>query len=133
MVIQIVMCDRIKFEENHHVLGKIINAIRVPVFPYVIKLSLLLKISGLPAGEDVLTELKVVNELGEELSSPGTFVHRNYRDSKQVPGVDQNFDFTLLVEREENIFFECYINGEMKNWYPVNISLGELELSEIDN
>jgi hypothetical protein len=123
MQVQLVVCDKIKIEENRHILGKVINSINIPVFPYIIKFSLLIKITNIPIGKDVLTELKVVNGLGQQISSPSTHVHRNYRNLKQIPGVDQNFDFTLLVEHEENIFLECYIDGEKKNYYPINISL----------
>ncbi|QYR21108.1 hypothetical protein KZ483_25895 [Paenibacillus sp. sptzw28] len=123
MQVQLIACDEIKIEDNRHVLGKVINSVSVPVFPYIIKFSFLLKITELPLKRDVLTEFKIINAKGELLSSPSAFVHRNYRGLNQVPGVDQNFDFKLLVEREENIFFECYIDGVKRSWYPINISL----------
>ncbi|MFC5702306.1 hypothetical protein ACFPVX_13470 [Cohnella faecalis] len=123
MQVQLVVCDKIKIEEKRHILGKVINSITIPVFPYIVKFSVLIKISNIPTDQDVLTEFKVVNGLGQQISSPSNYVHRNYRDSKHIPGVDQNFDFTLLVECEENIFLECFINGNKKSYYPINISL----------
>ncbi|MFB9324412.1 hypothetical protein ACFFSY_00460 [Paenibacillus aurantiacus] len=121
---QILICDQIRVEQKRHILGKVINSVSVPVFPYMIQFSLLLKIYEIPEGEDILTEFRVVDAEGRVLGSPGTFVHRNYRDAQAVPGVDQNFDLKVLVEDEGNIFLECYINQEKKNWYPIHVKAG---------
>lgn len=43
-----------------------------------------------------------------------------------VPGVDQYFDFKILMEKDDNIFIECIVDGELKSSYPINIDLVDI-------
>lgn len=53
-------------------------------------------------------------------------IHRNYRERNMVPGVDQYFDFKILMEKDDNIFIECIVDGELKSSYPINIDLVDI-------
>ncbi|KQO10863.1 hypothetical protein [Paenibacillus sp. Leaf72] len=120
---QLIVCDEISFDihKKKHVLGLVINQIKVQVLPSVVSFSYLLKITNMPINQEVLTEMKVVNSRQEILGST-TYYNRNYRTNSEIPGVDQNYDIDLLVEETGPIFLECYINDNKMNWYPIDIS-----------
>lgn len=119
---QLIVCNQIAVDPSarRHMLGYVINQMRVAVFPSVISFSLLLKIIDMPKEGEIPTEIRIVNSFNGVLSSQ-VYVHRNYRKLDAIPGVDQNFDMTVLVEKERTIFIECYINEEKTNWYPLQI------------
>jgi hypothetical protein len=111
---------------NKFVLGGIVNRIEVPTYPFIIKFSCLIKIAGLPELNAVQTELRIINSAREVLGPTSIHMHRNYREGNMVPGVDQYFDFKILVEQNDNIYIECIVDGELKSRYPININLVDI-------
>ncbi|MCG7379218.1 hypothetical protein J2T19_003689 [Paenibacillus tundrae] len=126
MWVNMLICDKIDVRDNQFILGRIVNKLAVPTYPFVIKFSCLIKIAGLPELDTVQTELKIVNSNAEVMGNTLLQVHRNYREDYMVPGVDQYFDFKVLVEQNENIYIECIVDGELKSRYPININLVEM-------
>ncbi|MFD2114263.1 hypothetical protein ACFSTH_14505 [Paenibacillus yanchengensis] len=118
---QLLVCNQIT-PDVQYTLGTIINHIKVKVLPAVVDLPFLLKIIDMPKNEEVFTEIKITNSLGEILSTI-SYVHRNYRKEGEVPGVDHYFEVALLVEELGTITIECYIDDEKMNWYPIQIDI----------
>ncbi|OMF39940.1 hypothetical protein CXK86_26960 [Paenibacillus sp. BGI2013] len=123
--VNMLICDKIHINNNKFVLGGIINRIEVPTYPFIIKFSCLIKIAGLPEFNTVQTELRIINSAHEILGTT-MHIHRNYRERNMVPGVDQYFDFKILMEKDDNIFIECIVDGELKSSYPINIDLVDI-------
>ncbi len=126
MWVNMLICDKIDVRDNQFILGQIVNKLTVPTYPFVIQFSCLIKLTGLPELDTVQTELKVVNSNAGIMGNTLLQVHRNYRENYMVPGVDQYFDFKVLVEQNENIYIECFVDGELKSRYPININLVEM-------
>lgn len=126
MWVNMLICDKIHMNDNKFVLGGVVNRIKVPTYPFIIKFSCLIKIAGLPELNTVQTELRIINSANEALGPTSLHMHRNYREGNMVPGVDQYFDFKILVEQNDNIYIECIVDGELKSRYPINIDLVEI-------
>ncbi|WP_405081976.1 hypothetical protein ACI48J_04990 [Paenibacillus chitinolyticus] len=121
---QVIICNEMHFdgERKTRMLGEVINQMTIQALPAVINLSLLIKIIDMPKGEEVSTEIKIIDPSNEVIGTT-SYVHRNYRKPDEVPGVDQHIDYTLLIETIGTILFKIYINGDLINWYPVQIYL----------
>lgn len=123
---QIIVCNNINFDNTlkQHELGIVMNRIKIKALPCVVNLSFLLKIIDIPEKGEINTEIKIVDSLSNVLMTR-SYVHRNYREKDEIPGVDQDFNATILIEEIGTLFIECYINENKVNWYPVKIILEE--------
>jgi hypothetical protein len=116
----------LKFDQNNkaYIGNKIINSINVKVLPAVTNCFLFLKVIDLPMEGEVTTEIRVIDSANKIMSS-SLYVHRNYRQRDEYPGVDQGFELTLLHEKTGIIIIECYINEIKTNWYPITVRLNK--------
>ncbi|MCY9764328.1 hypothetical protein M5X06_08920 [Paenibacillus alvei] len=123
---QIIVCNNINFDNTlkQHELGIVMNRIKIKSLPCVVNLSFLLKIIDMPVKDEINTEIRIVDSLSNILMTR-SYVHRNYREKDEIPGVDQDFIATILIEEIGTLFIECYINENKVNWYPVKIILEE--------
>lgn len=119
---QLIVFDQVTFDSNlkQHTGGNVINRIRIKALPCVIQLSILLKIIDIPKNGEVFSEIKIV-DIHNNLLSYSSYVHRNYRQKPEIPGVDQNLTLSPLIEETGTIFIECYLDGIKVNWYPIEI------------
>ncbi|NEN81042.1 hypothetical protein [Paenibacillus elgii] len=132
MQAQLIVCDRITPNEQArgHQLGTVLNHRTIPVLPYALDLHILLKIFDLPQGKSIDTHFEVTNDRGERLGKTAMTVLRNYRADDQIPGVDKDFVFTLVLTETGIVHFKCFVDGEEVAWYPLTIRLQEDELQK---
>ncbi|WP_025849175.1 hypothetical protein [Paenibacillus ehimensis] len=129
MKTQLIVCDRITHNEQArgHQLGTVLNHRTIPVLPYALDLHILLKIFDLPQGKSVDTHFEFTNQRGERLAKTAVTVLRNYRADDQIPGVDKDFAFTLVLTEPGIVHIKCIADGEEAAWYPLTIRLQEEE------
>lgn len=122
---QIMVCDQItgNAEQRCHQLGNILNHIDIPVLPYAVDISILLKLFDISPDQPIDTKFEFRNNHGELIGKTGVTVLRNYRAKDQVPGVDKDFTVTLVLTEPGIVHINCIVNGEITAWYPLTVRL----------
>jgi len=126
MKAQLLVCDEVRYDaaEKCHVLGKVRNAISVPTLPYVIDVTVFIKLFDFPREKELVQF--VTFEHGYDLLGRTEFsVVRNYRKPDQVPGVDTFSPVSIVVCYTGIHYLRLYVDGEENAIYPLTIRLDE--------
>lgn len=125
MKTQLIVCDRIVSNElwKGHELGRVLNHVTIPVVPFALNLFILLKIFDMPKEKSLDTSFVIYDQQGKELGVTNKTVLRNYRSEDQVPGVDRDFQITLVLTEPGILHIKCKVNNEEVAWYPLTVRL----------
>lgn len=133
MITQLIVCDQILSNEQWrgHELGKVLNHVTIPVVPYALNLSILLKIFDMPRRESLDAYFIFCDQEGERLGGTEKTVLRNYRLDDQIPGVDKDFQVTLVLTEPGIVLIKCMVNNEEAAWYPLTVRMEAGEESSV--
>jgi len=117
--VQMIVCDEAFFieEDKTYRLGRVINKMRIPVIPYIVRINLFVKITEMPAEQAIYLFTQVENPKKRLNYASSSVAIYNRRNNEMVPGADFNMTFPLLIDAAGNYKIKAIIDEELFSEY----------------
>lgn len=113
MQAQIIVCKEATLDEStkSYFLDDILNRLEVPTLPYVITISVFIKLFNVPIDKTVDLSIQVIDPDKQSIALTEPLVVRNHRSAFQVPGVDTAMKLSFVLCKRGTTLVGLNIDG----------------------